>query len=78
MAGKSLVDFKKRLSRALLELPGVSGVGLPAPGLTVYLEDDTPALRAQVTEVIAGLQLPVEVHLVTTGALRARVPVRRT
>lgn len=58
---------KDRVSAAVLKLPGVSGVGLPARGLTIYLEDDSAELRDRVSAAVAKLKLPVPVHWEVTG-----------
>jgi hypothetical protein len=62
-----LKSVKSRLSAAVLKLPGVAGVGLPARGVTVYLEDDTPELRARVADAVSSLKLPVAVHWEVSG-----------
>lgn len=62
-----LPALKKRVSAQVLQLPGVSGVGLPARGITVYLADDSPEVRDRVCAEIDSLKLPVAVHLEVTG-----------
>jgi hypothetical protein len=68
------VDCKRRLSRAVLSLPGVAGVGQPERGLTVYLVDDSSETRGRIAAAIGALKLPVEVHFEVTGQLLAKVP----
>ena len=55
------------MSAAVLRLPGVAGVGLPARGVTVYLENDTPELHARIADVVGALELPVSVHWEVSG-----------
>jgi hypothetical protein len=63
-----LANLKGRVSDALLgKVRGVTGVGLPEQGITIYLEADTPDIRAAVKQAIEPLQLPVHVHLQVTG-----------
>lgn len=65
---RDLADLKGRVSNALLgKVRGVSGVGLPAKGITIYLEEDTADIRAAVKEAIDPLHLPVQVHWQVTG-----------
>lgn len=59
--------IKNRVSAALLKLPGVAGVGLPARGLTVYLENESFDVRAGVASALKKLDLPVDVHWEITG-----------
>ncbi len=70
----SPVDLKKKLSRAVLSLPGVAGVGLPAQGLTVYLTEDSTESRARVLTAVGLLNLPRPVRFEISGPLRASVP----
>jgi len=62
-----LTSAKSRVSAAILKLPGVAGVGLPARGVTVYLENDTPELRTRIADAIGTLKPPVEVHWEVSG-----------
>jgi hypothetical protein len=62
-----LPALKKRVSAEVLKLPGVSGVGLPARGITVYLADDSAEVRDRVSAKIESLKLAVDVHLEVTG-----------
>lgn len=62
-----LVSAKSRVSAAILKLPGVAGVGLPARGVTVYLENDSADLRARIANAVDTLKLPVEVHWEVSG-----------
>jgi hypothetical protein len=65
--------LKDRVSAAVLkQVKGVCGVGLPAQKLTVYLEQDTPEIRAAVAHAIKPLNLPVEVQCVVMGKIEPR------
>jgi len=59
--------IKDKVSAAVLKLPGVSGVGMPARGLTIYLEDDSAELRGRVAAAVEKLKVPVTVHWEVTG-----------
>jgi len=63
----NLSAIKKRVSSAVLRLPGVAGVGVPADGVTIYLESDAADVRCRVADAIERLELPVEVHLNVSG-----------
>ena len=63
-------ELKRTLGPSLLEIAGVSGVGVPAGRLTVYLERDDPSVRRRVEEVIQRLSPGVAVAFETTGRLR--------
>lgn len=63
-----LSELKSRVSAALLKkVKGVSGVGLPAQGITVYLEEDTAEVRAAVAKAVEPLRLPEPLHWAVTG-----------
>lgn len=66
-----LAAAKRKVSAAVLRLPGVSGVGLPAQGLTVYLEDSSPVLQARIAQAIESLHITVPVHWQVSGPFRA-------
>jgi hypothetical protein len=68
MAGAELGELKNQVSAAVLKnVKGVSGVGLPEQGITIYLEADTPEIRDAVAEAIKPLKLTVPLHWVVTG-----------
>lgn len=69
MPDDDLVALKRRLSPKLLDIPGVSGVGVRNGRLTVYLEADDAAVRRRVQAVVGGTAEPV---FVVAGAFRAR------
>ena len=58
-------DLKRQISAALLDTPGVSGVGVREGRVMVYLERDDPALKARVKALAAertpGVALRFEV-----------------
>lgn len=63
-----LADWKRRVSAAVLgKVPGVSGVGLPAQRITIYLEKDSPDIREAVMKAVEPLELPVRLHWQVTG-----------
>lgn len=63
-----LAELKHRVAEALLgKVEGVSGVGLPARGITVYLEHDSAAIREAVLRAVEPLDLPVRLHWQVTG-----------
>ena len=65
---KDLPELKSQVSAALLKkVKGVSGVGLPAQGITIYLEADTAEVRAAVTKAVEPLHLTVPLHWRVTG-----------
>ena len=68
MTTPDLAKLKGRVSDALLgKVSGVTGVGLPAQGITIYLEADTPEIRAAVEKAIEPLRLPVQIQWQVTG-----------
>ncbi len=66
-------DAKDQLARQLLDLEGIVGIGIGEcnnrPCITVYLENDSPELRAKVPKefqgfpVIAEVTGPIEIQL---------------
>ena len=68
MTSSELTALKGKVSAALLgKVKGVSGVGLPAQGITVYLETDADEIRDAVEKAVAPLKLPVSLHWQVTG-----------
>jgi hypothetical protein len=66
--GAKLGELKNQVSAAVLKtVKGVSGVGLPAQGITIYLEADTQEVRDAVAEAVKPLKLTVPLHWVVTG-----------
>ena len=68
ITGVELGELKKQVSAAVLKkVKGVSGVGLPAQGITIYLEAETPEIRAAVAKAVEPLKLAVPLHWLVTG-----------
>lgn len=69
----NLAELKRRISEVVVgKVPGVSGVGLPAQGITIYLESDDVTVRAAVLKAIEPLKLAVPVHWSVTGKFSRR------
>ena len=66
-----LRKIKRRLSDQVLQIPGVSGLGIPAGRLTVYLERDTRVAREKVTALLNAEAPGTPVDLIVTGVLRS-------
>ena len=66
-----LRTLKKRLSPCLLNIAGVSGVGIAQGTLTVYLEVDSDTVRQAVAAVLGAEALNAPVTYVVTGKFRA-------
>jgi hypothetical protein len=62
--------LKRRLSPLLLEIDGVSGLGVPGGHLTVYLEADDAEVRRRVEEVVARCAAGATLRFEITGRLR--------
>jgi hypothetical protein len=62
--------LKQLLSPLLLEVEGVSGVGVPGGRLTVYLEADDASVRNRVLEIVARAAPAAAPHFEVTGAFR--------
>jgi len=50
-----LRQIKRQVSDRLLHEPGVAGVGTPGGKLTVYLEEDSQAVRGRVEQIVKDL-----------------------
>jgi hypothetical protein len=66
MTDDEMRAIKRRHSARLLKLPGVSGVGVThdvqgLPRLTLFLADDTPAIRAGLPGDVEGQPVHLEV-----------------
>ncbi len=64
--------LKQRLSPRLLNIAGVSGVGIREGTLAVYLEVDSEPVRQAVAGVVATEAPNVSVAYVITGPFRAQ------
>ncbi len=64
----NMAELKSQVSAALLKkVKGVTGVGLPEQGITIYLEEDTKEVRAEIAKAVGPLQLKVPIHYQVTG-----------
>ncbi|HLN86098.1 MAG TPA: hypothetical protein VK200_06535 [Candidatus Limnocylindrales bacterium] len=71
MSKTDLVTVKKRVAPGLLNIAGVSGVGISGGTLTVYLEVDSNTVRQAVEQVVETEAANVPVTYVVTGKFRA-------
>jgi hypothetical protein len=59
--------LKQKISPQVLQLPGVSGIGIPKGRLTVYLEVDSDDLREKVRRIVDSVSPESEVVFMVTG-----------
>jgi hypothetical protein len=59
--------LKQKVSPQILQLPGVSGIGVPKGRLTVYLEVDSDDVRERVRKVLDAVSPESEVAFLVTG-----------
>ena len=71
MPDDALQQRKQKLSPHLMAIPGVSGVGTHAGALTVYLAEDSAAVREAVDAAIAREAPGTPVNYVVSGSFRA-------
>jgi hypothetical protein len=64
---KTLLEVKRRISDAVLDLNGVSGVGVRGRSVVVYLESDDAGTRARVEKMTARLAPKVTVVYEVAG-----------
>lgn len=68
LSSAQLAEWKRRVSAGVLgKVAGVSGVGLQAQGITVYLETDDDAVREAVRKAVEPLGLPAPLHFSVSG-----------
>jgi hypothetical protein len=67
---KNLAEVKRAASEALLNRPGVSGLGLREDGVVVYLESDDASLRREAERVIEQIAPSTPVYFELTGRIR--------
>jgi hypothetical protein len=67
-----LAEIKRQVFTAINKISGVAGVGIPAQGLTIYLETESPEVRAAVERALAPLNVPVPIHWQVTGKFQPR------
>jgi hypothetical protein len=66
-SGNRIRDIKRQISAALLDTPGVSGVGVREGRVMVYLERNDPALKAR-AKALADARAPgVELQFEVSG-----------
>ena len=66
-----LREIKQRLSNRLMRIPGVSGVGLSAGRLTVYLERDAEPTRQEATALLRTEASGVPFDFVIAGVFKS-------
>ena len=59
--------LKQRISPQILQVPGVSGIGIPKGRLTVYLEVDSEDVRKKVRSVLDTISPESEIVFMVTG-----------
>jgi hypothetical protein len=64
-------EIKRRVSDQLLQIPGVTGLGIPAGRLTVYLERDTRVARERAMALLNAEAPGTPVDFIVTGVIRS-------
>jgi hypothetical protein len=64
--------LKRLLSPLVLEIEGVSGLGVPGGRLTVYLEAEDAQVRRRVCEVVDRVAPGASPRFEVTGKIRKR------
>ena len=64
---ETLLEVKRRISDAVLDLNGVSGIGLRGESVVVYLESDDARTRARVQKMTARLAPKVSIVYEVAG-----------
>ncbi|TMI58576.1 hypothetical protein E6H14_04995 [Candidatus Bathyarchaeota archaeon] len=59
--------LKRKVSSQILQVPGVSGIGVPKGRLTVYLESDSKDVKDKVREVLKTVSPEANVVFLVTG-----------
>lgn len=59
--------LKRKISTQILQVPGVSGIGIPKGRLTVYLEADSNDVREKVRRVVDAVSPESEIVFMVTG-----------
>ena len=67
MDAAALAQLKRQVSNRLLDEPGISGVGLRADAIVVYLASDDAALRAHAAKVAKDTAPGARIVLEVTG-----------
>ena len=63
-----ILETKRRISTALLDTPGISGVGLRGGRVVVYVESDDPKLQQQATAIARRIAPDITLLFEQTGA----------
>jgi hypothetical protein len=66
--------LKRKVSSQILQLPGVSGIGVPKGRLTVYLESDSEDVRERVREVLKTVSPDADVAFLVIGKFSKQDP----
>jgi len=64
---KTPLDVKHKVSATLLDLSGVSGVGVRDDGVVIYLEADNSALRRKAARIVEAVSPTTPVAFEVTG-----------
>lgn len=67
---ETLLEVKRRISDALLDIDGVSGVGLRGDRVVVYLESDDAGTRTRVQKIATRLASEVAVVYEVAGRFK--------
>lgn len=67
---ETLLEVKRRISDALLDAGGVSGVGLRGKSVVVYLESDDAKIKQRVAKMASGLAPGVPVVYEVAGRFK--------
>ena len=59
--------LKRKVSSQILQVRGVSGIGVPKGRLTVYLESDSEDVRDRVREVLKTVSPEADVVFLVSG-----------
>jgi hypothetical protein len=71
VSSEPLKTTKRRISAALIDCPGVAGVGLRGGQVIVYVESDDPAQRAAIARVVATIAPAAPLRYEVSGRFRA-------
>jgi hypothetical protein len=66
--------LKRKVSSQILQLPGVSGIGVPKGRLTIYLESDSEDVRERVREVLKTFSPDADVAFLVIGKFSKQDP----
>jgi hypothetical protein len=69
---RTILEAKRRISDALLDAPGISGVGLRAGRVVIYLSSDNPKLRRRAEAKARKLVPDVDLTFEVSGPFGAR------